>query len=196
VKALFDGQSDGSGVGLARAASEGERLLDRARAQGYAEGHEKGLRDGLDDTTAAAQAFTEALRGVNELQAQIAQQVERDAVELALALSAKILAGALELEPERVLDVVRGALRRVAQRRHVTVLVNPDDLELVGNALAELQLQAGTERCDIQADRRVHRGGALVRTTEGEVDATVETQLQRAHELLLGELRADEQQQT
>jgi flagellar assembly protein FliH len=173
---------------LARAAGEGERLLDRARAQGYAEGHEKGLQDGLAETAAAAQALGEALQGVRELREQIAQEVEHDAVELALALSAKVLAGALELEPQRVLDVVRGVLRRVTDRRHITLLVDPADVEIVSGALSDLQTQlGGIELCDVQADRRVGRGGAVVRTVEGEIDLTIETQLQRARELMLGE---------
>jgi flagellar assembly protein FliH len=173
---------------LARAASEGERILDRARAKGYAEGHEKGLQDGLAETTAAALALGEALRGVQELRQQAADEMERDAVELALALAGKILAGTLEVEPERVLEVVRGALRRVAERRRITVLVDPDDIDVVSGALADLQVQAGgIELCDLQADRRVGRGGAIVRTAEGEIDVTVETQLERARELMLAE---------
>jgi flagellar assembly protein FliH len=45
------------------------------------------------------------------------------------------------------------------------------------------------EHCDVQAERRVHRGGAIVRTVEGEVDATLETKLARAREVLEDELR-------
>jgi flagellar assembly protein FliH len=173
---------------LARAASEGERILDRARAQGYAEGHEKGLKDGLAETTAAAQTLGEALREVHELRRREAEEMERDAVELALALAGKILVGALQVEPERILEIVRGALRRVSERRRITVLVDPADIDLVSGALAELQVQAGgIELCDVQADRRVGRGGAIVRTAEGEIDATVETQLERARELMLAE---------
>jgi flagellar assembly protein FliH len=178
---------------LARAASEGERILDRARAQGYAEGHERGLQDGLAEITAATQALAQAVAGVQELRGQTAEQIERDAVELALALAAKIIAGTLELQPERVLDVVRGALRRVGERHRIAVLVDPADFEIVSGALPELQLQLGAiESCDVQADRRVGRGGAIVRTAEGEIDVTVQTQLERAQELALTALHAQE----
>ncbi len=115
----------------------------------------------------------------------------RDAVALALALAAKILAGTLAVEPERVLDTVRGALRRVTDRRRVTVLVDPADLETVSAAIAELEAQVGgIDHCDIQADRRVGRGGAIVRTLESEVDASVDTQLERAREVIQAELGA------
>ena len=42
----------------------------------------------------------------------------------------------------------------------------------------------------MQAERRVTRGGAIVRTAEGEVDATLETKLARAREVLEDELAA------
>jgi flagellar assembly protein FliH len=171
---------------LAKAIAEGEQIRAQARGDGYAEGLAQGRQDGLEQATAAALSLGEALRELHELRAQMADEMEHDAIELALALASKILSGAFEAEPERVLDVVRGALRRVTERRQLVVLVNPEDLEIVSGAVGELRVQAGgIELCDVQADRRVGRGGAVVRTAEGEVDATVETQLQRARELLL-----------
>jgi flagellar biosynthesis/type III secretory pathway protein FliH len=173
---------------VALAHAEAERVREQARAEGYAEGRAQGHDDGLAEANAAAFALVEALRQVQQLQEQTAQKVERDAVELSLALAAKILSGELQTQPERVLDVVRGALRRVGNRRQIVVLVDPADLEVVSGAVAELCAQAGgIELCDVQADRRVGRGGAIVRTVEGEIDASVKTQLERARELMLGE---------
>jgi flagellar assembly protein FliH len=177
---------DASERALVKAIAEGERIREQARAEGYADGRDAGHREGLAQTTAAALAMGEALRELHETRAQMADEVERDAIELALALADKIVAGALDAQPERVIDVVRGALRRVADRRQIVVLVDPEDLEVVSGAVGELRAQAGgIELCDVQTDRRVGRGGAVVRTAEGEIDATVETQLQRARELML-----------
>jgi len=174
---------------LAKAAAESERMRAQAHAEGYAQGRAEGHQDGLQQSTAAALAMGQALQELHALRGQLAQELEQDSVELALALAAKILAGALDVRPERVVDVVRGALRRVADRRQIVVLVDPQDLEVVSGAVDELRAQAGgIELCDVQADRRVGRGGAVVRTAEGEIDATVETQLQRARELMLGAL--------
>jgi flagellar assembly protein FliH len=94
------------------------------------------------------------------------------------------------VDAERVVDVVRGALRRLVERDRVTILVHPDDLDLVRAASPALVAElGGMEHCDVQAERRVHRGGAIVRTVEGEVDATLETKLARAREVLEEELR-------
>jgi flagellar assembly protein FliH len=42
----------------------------------------------------------------------------------------------------------------------------------------------GIEHTEVQAERRVSRGGAIVRTPDGDVDARVETKLQRAREVV------------
>jgi flagellar assembly protein FliH len=170
---------------LAEAAAEAERIRELAQTEGFAKGHD----DGSAEVRSAALALRQALAEVHALREEIVEETESDAVALALALAAKILAGALDVQPERVLDTVRGALRRVTERRRLTVLVDPGDLDIVTGAIAELQAQAGgIEHCEVQADRRVGRGGAIVRTIECEVDATVQTQLERAREAIRAEL--------
>jgi len=178
---------------LADAAAEAARIHELARAQGHEEGRAQGHADGIAEARTAAQTLHEALAALQRRTEEIAQAVERDAVELALALAAKIVAGTLEVEPERVLDTVAGALRRIADRRRIALLVDPADLEIVSGALGELQARTGgIELCEIQADRRVGRGGAIVRTLESEVDATVATQLERAREVIRTELGCEE----
>lgn len=183
---------------LVQASAEAERIREHARAEGHAEGRAAGHADGMAEIAAAATALGEALQGVESLRADVAEALEHDAIELALTLAGKILAGALQARPELVVEVVQGALRRVSERRRMSVLVNPADLETIRSAIGGRssetgqQTQAdGIELCDLQPDERVPAGGALVRTPEGEVDASVQTQLERAREVVFAELLAD-----
>jgi len=176
---------------LAAAQAEADGIRAAARAEGHADGLAAGLDEGRAQVAAATAALAEAARELGALRDTTAEAVERDAVELAVQLAEKVVAGALEVEPERVLDVVRGALRRLSERRRVTVLVHPDDLELVRAAADGFAGElGGIEHCEVQAERRIARGGAVVRTDEGQVDASVETQLARARELVVAELGA------
>jgi flagellar assembly protein FliH len=47
----------------------------------------------------------------------------------------------------------------------------------------------GIERFEFQADRRVDRGGVVVATEQGEIDAAITTQLARAREIVVASLR-------
>ena len=84
----------------------------------------------------------------------------------------KVVGGALSVEPERVVEAVSGALRGIVERERVTVLVNPDDLEIVREAMDGLKASlGGIDHCVVEAERRVGRGGCLVRTPVGDIDA-------------------------
>ncbi len=174
---------------LAQARAEAGALHAQARAEGYATGVEQGRADGADQMRAAVTALAEVLTQAEAIRSETAAAVERDAIDLALALAGKILAATLEVRPEAVVDVVQGALRRVGGARNVVIFVNPADLEVVQGALGELGPSSGMAPLDVQAEQRVARGGALVRTTDGEVDVQVATQLERAREIAQSELR-------
>jgi flagellar assembly protein FliH len=175
---------------MAAARAEADDLRHTARQQGYEEGYQAGMAAAREELAPAATAMAHALAEAQQLRAEAADQVEARAVELSLRLAEKVLAGTLEVQPERVVDVVRGALRCLVDRERVTVQVNTLDLELVRDAVEPIaSTLGGIDNIDVQEDRRVARGGALVRSAAGEVDATIETKLARAREVLESELR-------
>jgi flagellar assembly protein FliH len=171
------------------AQAEAERIRGEAREQGYAEGQASALAEARAQYTAGLAALEAATAGVDALREEIAAAVERDAIELALQLAEKIVAGTIAVDPERIVDVVRGALRRLSDRRRVTIMVNPADLDTVRAATDRLLTElGGIEHCEVQAERRISPGGAMVRTEEGQIDARVQTALMRARELVELEL--------
>jgi flagellar biosynthesis/type III secretory pathway protein FliH len=174
---------------VARAEAEADRIRNEARQEGFAEG----LVAGRDQLRSLAEPVVESLSQaaleLRELQRQAAEMVERDAIVLAMEVAEKVVAGAIAVEPERVLDVVRGALRAIVERERLVIQVNPDDLPLVNEGMSELAGSlGGIEHVDVQEERRVQRGGAIVRTTVGVVDARIQTKLDRAREAVEAQL--------
>jgi flagellar assembly protein FliH len=174
---------------VAAAEAEADRVRDEARAAGHAEGLALGRAEALAEmspTVAAAAAVLEAVRG---LEADACERVESAAVDLALQVAERVVAGTVAVSPERLLDVVRGALRTIIERERVTLLVHPDDLDLMRSAVADVAGSlGGIEHVEVQEERRVGRGGAIVRTSLGEVDARVETKLERVRSVVEQEL--------
>jgi flagellar assembly protein FliH len=163
---------------------------EAARAAGHEAGFQAGLAEAQAHMAAGIAALQAAAAEVAAERERVSTAVESAAVELALKIAEQALAASVAARPEAVVDVVRGALRRLVERERVTVLVNPEDLDLVRGASDTLITElGGIEHCDVQAERRVARGGAVVRTVEGEVDATLATKLSRAREVLEDELR-------
>jgi flagellar assembly protein FliH len=174
-------EADAVMAALAQAEADADTLRATAREEGLREGREEALAA----LTPALEALAQAAEAVQESQHQRADRLEAHAVDLALFLAEKVLGGAVAVEPDRVVEAVRGALRGIVERERITVLVHPEDLELVRDAMDGLRTTlGGIEYCEVQAERRVSRGGAVVRTPDGDVDARVETKLQRAREVV------------
>lgn len=176
-----------AGTLVAEARAEADAIREAARAEGFALG-----RQAAQEALAPAlAALAEAEQQVREAALAAAEELEADAVELAFAVAEKVLAAHVGVHHALVLDAVHGALRGLVERDQVTVLVHPDDLELVRAAGDELRARlGGIERWDVQAERRVARGGAVVRHAHGLIDASHAAKLARArdivHEQLLG----------
>jgi flagellar assembly protein FliH len=172
-----------------RPASGSAPSVDAVREQAFEEGFSAGVAQAQSQLDGPAAALAAAADQLQALRTNAAASVEADAVDLALRIAEQAVGAALAVDPELVVEAVRGALRRLVERDRVLILVNPDDLELVRDHVARLVGElGGIEHCEVQAERRVRPGGAIVRTSEGEVDATLETKLARAREVLEHEL--------
>jgi flagellar assembly protein FliH len=163
--------------------------VDAVREQAFEEGFAAGVAQAQSQLDGPASALATAADQLQALRTDAAASVEADAVDLALRIAEQAVGAAIAVDPELVVEAVRGALRRLVERDRVLILVNPDDLELVRDHVARLVGElGGIEHCEVQSERRVRPGGAIVRTSEGEVDATLETKLARAREVLEHEL--------
>jgi flagellar assembly protein FliH len=169
---------------VAAAHAEADGLRSTAVEEGRAEGLRLGREAAAAELTPAAAVLEQAVEQVRALQAGIVDSAEARAAELALAIAEKVVGGALEIEPQRVVDVVRGALRGLLDGERIVVCVHPDDVEIV-RAAGLGSLEAHLE---VHGERRIARGGALVRTAVGEVDAQIDSKLDAVRALVAAEL--------
>jgi flagellar assembly protein FliH len=169
---------------IEEALAEAETLRTLAIEEGRAEGLRLGREAVAVELAPAAAALGQAIEEARVLRTEIAEAAEARAVELALTIADKVVAGALDIQPERVVDVVRGALRGLLDGERVIVCVHPDDVELVRAA----GLGSAEAHLEVHGERRIARGGALVRTSVGEVDAQIERKLDAVRALVAAEL--------
>lgn len=165
-------------------ASSLEALTQAARDRGMVAGFEAGRKEALTALEPALDAVYSGLNDMERAQEEFLLQAEQSAVDLAVALARKIIAATIEIDRDAVLQVVAGALRRTVVREQLVLEVHPDDFELVRDAADDLASRVGgIHRIDVVAERRVDRGGCVVRTAEGEIDAGISAQLDRAAEV-------------
>lgn len=181
---------------LAAAWAEAEQIRDAARKEGEAAGYAAGMERAQSEFRAVADALVQGLgQAASDLAAtreELVERLTREAADISLGVGRQIVAGAVDVKPELVVEVIRGAIRRLAERHRLTVLVHPDDLERVAASVDRLRAEmGGIEFMEVQADRRVEQGGAIVETEYGEIDATIATQIENARALVAAALVGD-----
>ena len=156
------------------AEAEAQRILDEAREQAsetHQRGFEEGRQAGLSQFT---QQITQALVRVQ----QIEEQLEGEYIGLLRECVERILDHELQQSPAAIVGVVRNALMDARQQREITVRVNPQDAEILKTRQAQLlEVLARANIIDVRPDPGVQRGGCIVATELGTIDATLERQL-------------------
>lgn len=148
-------------------ATECARLRETARAEGYAEGVAAGRAE-IDANAVRMRQLAESFSStLDNLDFRLADMV----LELALDVARQVVAGELSVRPERLLDVVNLALKQMAETsRESRLLLNPDDAALVR---PHLEGVLDKSRLRIVEDARIVRGGCLIETSQGDLDATL-----------------------
>jgi len=162
-----------------------EQDLAAVREQARREGFEAGLKEGRQKLESSAEALAAALTEASGLRASILEHSRQDMLRLVLTIAEQILQRQFQHDPQAILPVVDRALQSALHADHLTLRVNPEDLAVVSeNKPLFLAGIAGLKNLSIEADAEVSRGGCLVESALGDVDAQLETQLESIRQAL------------
>jgi len=157
-------------------------------------GYQDGYRDGLSALDSFKQSFAMQMSGqlgplLNSFNAQLEAlepQMARAVAQAAVMLAQRVVRAELQAHPEQVAELATQAVNAVLQSaRHIRVLVHPDDHALVASGAAEA-LQARGAR--LLAQPGIERGGCLVESDLGQIDARIDARWRQAAAVLGSEL--------
>lgn len=157
-----------------RAEDEAQRIIEEANEQAH-ETRQHGFEEGKQEALAQyTQQISQALLQVENM----ARELEPAYVSLIRDCVEKVIGQELTQNPKVVVGVVREALADARQQREIIVRVSPVDAEhLEKNKGRLLEILARAQTVEIRPDAAVTRGGCIVVTELGSIDATMERQL-------------------
>lgn len=160
-------------------APEPEIDLDAVRKQAFQEGFVAGQK-GAEKQAAEqfAKKLAEAARVFDEVagyKSALRSEAEQELVDLAFAIARRIVRRELGVDRTAVGALVKTCMQDFPAVSVKKVMVHPDDLSLVREALGP-----GVEAAP---DASIARGGAVLETDQGRLDARIDSQLE---EIALG----------
>ena len=142
---------------------------------------EMGRQEGLSQST-------EIIFKAKQQAGVIVAGAEHEIVKLALSIAEKIIGRQLESDPDVALHIAAQAIESVRHQKELVLRVNPEDAQLMRNSRKKLMDILGrTKDIAVREDPEVERGGCIVETENGTVDAQLKTQLQMLEQALLGD---------
>jgi len=187
---------------LASAESEVAALRKTAQQLGFEQGQREGLQNANEAIEqrarkiaekTAAEALATALPALKTVSEALA--IERDrwiadwestAVQLAAAIAERLLGRELRLNPDLAREMMREALQLAIGSPRIRVHLHEQDAALLGaHATEVVRALAACGEAEIVADNSLTRGGCLIETQRGQIDARIETILDRIVDQLL-----------
>jgi flagellar assembly protein FliH len=153
-----------------------------AFAKGYAQGERAGLEAGNKRSDAMLRRLGETLEELASLRQSLLHHSERQLVQLALALAKRIVRREVGADEELLAALARVALDRLGNAGPATIRLHPDDF---ARAAARGADRWAAAHVTVVADPAVSRGGCLVESPFGFVDASIDAQFQELARALL-----------
>ncbi len=179
--------SDGKGYLTAGRLQE---LQQQAYDEAWKKGHDEGVAAGQQTIEQRAARYDELLRALAEPFDRLDESVEKQLVELAIAIVKQLFRREIKVNPSHVIGVVREAIQLLPiASRNVQVHLHPDDAAMVRESLSPAE---GEPAWSIVEDPLISHGGCHVTTESSQVDATAEARLQAVINQILGDERGSD----
>jgi flagellar assembly protein FliH len=157
-----------------------------AAKKGRDEGREEGYREGVAEAERLVGRLHTILDRAMEKRAEILQETEAQVVELVLLVAKKVVKVISENQKSVVVQNIAQALRKLKTKSDVIVRVNIADLQLATEHVKDfVQMAENAKKLQIVEDSTVDRGGCVIETDFGEIDARIASQLHELEEKIL-----------
>jgi flagellar assembly protein FliH len=163
-----------------------EERSREARASGLREGEAAGRKSAAAELQPVINRLARAIDEIGSLRAKLRAEAEADLIQLALAIARRVLRRELAIDPEALHGLVLGALEKLSGQEVSRVRVHPGHVALVAECLRQNRASAKVE---VIADPSRDLGSVIFETPRGNLDASVDSQLQEIERGLADRLR-------
>lgn len=162
---------------LASAQEQAAALTTAAYEQGFKQGEEAARQALTAQLVPVLSTFQQATAEITQLRAAVLRQAEEDIITLAFQLARRIIQREVLEHREVLAATLTRALDHVVEQDQIVIRVHPDDLQYATEIKEELRHTRGESKTlTIQGDSSVGRGGCLVASSLGLIDARIEAQ--------------------
>jgi flagellar assembly protein FliH len=175
-------------TGLPQVEQSIHEKLARIEREAYEKGFEQGQMDGLalgeKRVAESLRQMEVLLKELGDLKGQIYSESEQELVLLSVEIARQIVKAELKIDPGVVTRSIRAALNFLTDKGCARVLISPDDMNEVQKYLPELARMGNIEKLTLVEDGSIEKGGCVLETGFGKINAMLDSQIASLHRVL------------
>jgi flagellar assembly protein FliH len=185
LPARADGASDGAAQ-LAAMEQQWEQRVRAAHTAGFSEGETAGRTRAAAEVQPVIERLARSIEELGGMRATLRRECEADIVKLSLAIARRVLRREMAVDPDAMQGLVVAALQKIQAQDICRVRVHPSHAAQLTKWLRE---SSGTQRVEVLADNSREPGSLIFETDRGDLDGSVDSQLQEIERGLADRLR-------
>ncbi len=154
-----------------------------AYKKGYEAGREEGYKEGQAEVMRLVDRLGTIISTAVDIRDDIIRASEKLMTDMILMIARKVIKDEIVERREVVINNIKEAIIRVKDRDRIDIRVNFADLDMTTAHKDELiRMMESLKKVNIYEDSRVDRGGCIIDTDVGAIDARISTQLDTIEE--------------
>ena len=147
---------------------------------------EEGFKTAREEIESRITRLDELLKRLASTQAYCRQKHEEEMVKLALSCARRLINREISLDERVILDCVREVFNESSVQESVTLLLNRDDFQLITEQRSQLLSDfPQIHNLKIEVGEGIERGGCILESTMGRIDASLRSKFEELNRLLV-----------
>ena len=153
-------------------------IFEKSKNDGFKAGHEEGYKAGNEEAQRLVERIHKMIEAVQAKRQEILDNTEQQIVNLVILIARKVVKIMSENQKSVIMSNVLQALKKVKGSGDVTLRVNLADVKLTTEHIKDFIRQVeNIKNISVVEDSSVEKGGCIVETDFGAIDARISSQL-------------------
>ncbi|QMU99085.1 flagellar assembly protein FliH [Borrelia sp. A-FGy1] len=159
--------------------------LEIATTKGEKEGYEAGFNKGCEDFDRLLEKLNSIIASLVSKRREILESSGVQIMNLIMQIAVKVVKRIVDTQKNVIIENVNEALKKIKNKTNIIIRVNLDDLDIVKHEKNEFISKFNfIEHLEVIEDLNIGKGGCVIETDFGEIDARISSQLDRIEERL------------
>ena len=171
---------------LEEAHAQQAQIIEKASKDGFEKGHEEGYEVGKQEADRLVSRVHSILEAVMQRREEILKETEQQIIELVILMARKVIKVLSENQKSIIMNNVLLALKKVKGRGDVILRVNLEEAKLTSDHTKDfIERIEHIKNITVVEDSSVEKGGCIVETDFGAIDARISSQLKELEDKIL-----------